>query len=136
MLTIQEKSLGVLHIDCAKTRWKIVNAHLNLCEYDNAMSELGIIEKIQMAELGENHEKYIQTKELIGWLRYEELKYPSPIEILSRSMMNRGLRNPFTDRLCCACNKQNTSEVDLASLCEIPGPDTSSKMSGHKVSFA
>mmetsp|Transcript_53900 Transcript_53900/g.161274 ORF Transcript_53900/g.161274 Transcript_53900/m.161274 type:complete len:834 (-) Transcript_53900:220-2721(-) len=123
-------------LEAAETRWKMVHAHLNLCEYSKALEHLRVIEDIQEQELGDDSHEFRATRELVGWLKYETLKYPSPIEVLSRMVTSRKMSNPCTERLCCACSSGNINEVDLASLCDVQMPENSCKMSGHKVSYA
>ena len=110
---------------------------MKLYQYDEALKYLKEMERIQEDQLDPDSRKLQKTKELIGAVNYQMLKFPGFIELCVRALTSSGgMRNPLNNTLCqCACVDPDAEELDLRP-CLPKRPQISSKMSGHKVSYA
>lgn len=138
LLEHQKESFGECNIVCAETHQKIVYVHLRLFQYEQALQHLHVVEYIQEEEFGTDSQQLKNTRDLIGSVNYQLLKFPNPKEVVVKSMATNGFRNPFTKKLCdCACFGGEVEDVDLElHSYSLKRPYNRSKMSGHKVAYA
>lgn len=115
---------------------RLVYSHLKLYDYEKAREYMLEMRDIQESILEEDSRSLLKTKELLAAVQYQILKFPGPIELLMRYLTESGLRNPLTKTTCsCACVDPDSDEMDLRP-CAPKRPQVTSKMSGHKVSYA
>jgi len=107
---------------------------LKLYQYEKALYNLKKIEEIQEEYLVENSRQLEKTRELIGQVNYQLLKFPGPLELVVQTLTKTGLRNPLSNTVC-ECAITDVDELDLRQFAPRK-PETCSKMSGHKVSYA
>jgi len=114
---------------------KLVYNHMMLCEYEKALKYLKEIEKIIEESYEPDIIKLNDTRDLIHATHYEMLKFPGPMELISRCLINGGLRNPFNHTLFhFICTRPETNEISL-QLCMPRRPEIIIKMVGHKISY-
>lgn len=136
ILEIQRSTLDCNDLAIVETLKKIVYSHLKLYNYEKALECLLETERIQETVLTDDDRSLEKTRELLSSVHYQILKFPGPIEIFMRALTKNGLRNPLNNTTCsCALVDPDADELDLRP-CVPKRPQVSSKMSGHKVSYA
>jgi len=122
LLLSQQSLLGKNHISTTGTMRRLVYCHVKLYEYNEAYKILHDIERIQTEQLGEDSFDLEETKKYIISVNYNILKFPTFHEIFGR---------------CGLVDKSLIDEDDNELFPCIPdSPQFSSKLSGHKVSYA
>lgn len=126
-----------LAIDISNTLKKMAYIHLKLYQYDEALGLLTKILKIQEKYHKNIHEREIQnTQKMINGVNYHILKFHSPTEALIMSLTSQGIQNPFTNR---ALDFSFMGKVEDELDCRvyvIVKPKNTSKVSGHKITYA
>jgi hypothetical protein len=116
-LSIQEKSYAESQESCAETMKKLIFVQLKLKDFEGALKTLCTLEDIQMELSDPNEEALSITRRLMGQVNYQVLKYPST---------GCGI---FT------CTSDPDDALDFGSW--LPKkPHNSSKMSGHRITYA
>ena len=101
---------------------RLVYCHVKLYEYNEAYKILHDIERIQTEQLGEDSFDLEETKKYIISVNYNILKFPTFHEIFGRcGLVDKSLIDGDDNELF---------------LCIPDCPQLSSKLSGHKVSYA
>ena len=136
ILLDQIELYGRYDISCAQTLHNIACIHIRQCEYEEALDQLNAAEDIQLDVLGEKSRRRKKTRAMISAVQYEMLKYPTVGEIFNRAMTRGGMKNPVTNKLLCSCGNGEVSELASLGNFQPLKPDSSSKMSGHKISYA
>ena len=127
---------GQYHLACAETLHNIACIHVRQCEYEEALDQLQMEEEIQLDLLGEKSRRLKKTRAMISEIQYELLKFPSLPEMFNRAMTKGGMKNPVTNKLLCSCGHGEVSELASLGSFQPIKPDITSKMSGHKISYA
>jgi len=126
-----------LAIDISNTLKKMAYIHLKLYQYDEALDLLSKILKIQEKYHKCLHEREIyNTQKMINGVNYHILKFHNPTEALIMSLTSQGIQNPFTNRAL-DFSFMGTVEDELdCRVYEIVKPKNTSKVSGHKITYA
>jgi len=126
-----------LAIDISNTLKKMAYIHLKLYQYDEALDLLSKILKIQEKYHKCIHEREIyNTQKMINGVNYHILKFHNPTEALIMSLTSQGIQNPFTNRAL-DFSFMGTVEEELdCRVYEIVKPKNTSKVSGHKITYA
>ena len=124
-------------IDIANTLKKMAFIHLKLYQYDEALNLLSKILKIQQKYHKFIHEREIyNTEKMINGVNYHILKFHSPTEAVIMSLTSQGIQNPFTNRaLDFSFMGKVEDELDCRAYA-IVKPKNTSKVSGHKITYA
>jgi len=136
ILLDQTDLYGKYDISCAVTLHNIACIQVRQCEYEEALNQLNAAEDIQLDVLGAKSRRLKRTRAMITSLEYEMLKYPSVTEMFNRAMTKGGIKNPVTNKLLCSCGNGEVSELASLGNFQPIKPEITSKMSGHKISYA
>lgn len=136
ILDAQKVSLGRDHFDVSLTLQKMTYIHLKLYQHQEAMEKLKWIQKIQERDLDPRDRNVKETKKIINAVNYQILKFHNPKDALIMSLTKQGIKNPFTSRTIEYSFLGKVSEnIDIRPYA-IKKPLNSSKMSGHKITYA
>lgn len=113
---------------------KLAHVHIKLYEWEEANVKLVRAQEIQQMHLSPNHRKIIKTRRLLNEVTYQILKYPTLGERIVTLMANCGMRNPLNNRLICSGSAADEEVIE--NLGRLKRPRNSSKMSGHKLTYA
>jgi len=136
MNEVEINSHGSTQLEIADSLRKMGYCHLKLTNHEKALEALTKAEQIQAEHLPPDSRKLTKTRELIGIVKYQILKFPGMNELFFRLITRTGIRNPFDNGLCeCSCASPALEEDDIEQHI-LKRPQNSSKMSGHKVTYA
>lgn len=136
VLLDQSHLYGKYDIACAQTRTNIACIHIKSCEYQDALDQLDVAEDILLDVLGTKSRRLKKTRDMIACVQYEMLKFPSVGELFNRAMTKGGVKNPITQNLLCSCGNGEVSDLEAMKKFQPTRPESSSKLSGHKISYA
>ena len=136
ILLDQMELYGRYDLACAQTLHNIACIHVRQCEYQEALDQLNMAEDIQLDVLGDKSRRLKRTRAMISAIQYELLKFPSIPEMFNRAMTKGGMKNPVTNKLLCSCGNGEVSELASLGNFQPIKSDITSKMSGHKISYA
>jgi len=131
-----QESLGTEHFDVSSTLQKMTYIHLKLFQHDEAMIKLLWIQRIQEKHLDPRGRDVIGTKKLINAVNYQLLKFHNPRDSLIMALTKQGVKNPFTCRTIEYTFLGKVSDAIDVRVFAIKKPLNSSKMSGHKITYA
>ena len=135
VLSDQTDLYGRYDISCAQTRSNIACIHIKSCEYQDALDQLDKAEDILLDVLGSKSRRLKKIRDMIACVQYEMLKFPSASELFNRAMTKGGVKNPITQNLLCSCGNGEVSDLEAMKNFQPVRPESSSKLSGHKISL-
>ena len=136
ILLDQIELFGRYDISCAQTLHNIACIQIRQCKYQEALDELNAAADIQLDALGEKSRRLRKTRVMISEVEDEMSKNPSVAEFFNRAMTRGGMTYPFSNTLLCQCDDGELSKLASLGNFQLLKPDSSSKMSGHKISYA
>ena len=136
ILLDQIELYGRYDISCAQTLHNKACIQIRQCKYQEALDQLNAAEAIQLDILGAKSRRLRKTRVMISEVEDEMSKLPAVTEIFNRAMTRGGMTYPFTNTLLCQCDDGELSKLASFGNFQLLKPDSSSKMSGHKISYA
>lgn len=116
-------------------KWLAYN-HTKLCQYDKTLEYLEKVERILEDELDPENSQLEEIRKHIVSVHYQIHKFPGPLELISRSLISSGMRNPLDNTLCqCVCAEPELGDMDI-TRCVPMRPQVKAKMMGQKLSYA
>ena len=136
ILLDQIELYGRYDISCAQTLHNIACIQIRQCKYQEALDQLNAAADIQLDVLGAKSRRLRKTRVMISEVEDEMSKHPSVAEFFNRAMTRGGMTYPFSNTLLCQCDDGELSKLASLGNFQLLKPDSSSKMSGHKISYA
>ena len=133
ILLDQIELYGRYDISCAQTLHNKACIQIRQCKYQEALDQLNAAEAIQLDILGAKSRRLRKTRVMISEVEDEMSKLPAVTEIFNRAMTRGGMTYPFTNTLLCQCDDGELSKLASFGNFQLLKPDSSSKMSGHKI---
>jgi len=132
LLANQQKSYDQTPMECADTLRKLVWIRLQLQLWDETLENLCLLEDNQIEQFGEDSKEVMNTQELMGQVNYQVLKYPTLVETAARAFNQINVCQSCTGQ----CQEDRDEETLDSEHWRPLAPTNSSKMSGHRVTYA